>query len=208
MGEGFSISLIGTTFPWYKRISKLVLSQSVKQRITVDLSPHILANVVDIQKVHLLLHTPLLNKTARTFVEDFLVCCLYIVYMYQWQNQHALPLVPGWILVPPDPWRWQEELLCSVVMALQSKLCAALHDQSYVGSMCDCKPCRSFTYQFWGKFYQELTVTIVGSEKERQLWNYYSLIFFIMWMCSLIHLVLKNVYVPFRNCKNYVYIFY
>ena len=32
-------------------------------------------------------------------------------------------------------------MLCS--MALPSKLCAALHDQSNVGLMCYCKPCRS-----------------------------------------------------------------
>ena len=32
-------------------------------------------------------------------------------------------------------------MLCS--MALPWKLCAALHGQSIVGSMCDCKPCRS-----------------------------------------------------------------
>ena len=32
-------------------------------------------------------------------------------------------------------------MVCS--MALPSKLCAALHDQSNVGSMCDCKTCRS-----------------------------------------------------------------
>ena len=32
-------------------------------------------------------------------------------------------------------------MLCS--MELPSKLCAALHAQSNVGSMCDCKPCRS-----------------------------------------------------------------
>ena len=32
-------------------------------------------------------------------------------------------------------------MLCS--MALPSKLCAALHGQSNVGSMCDCKPCGS-----------------------------------------------------------------
>ena len=32
-------------------------------------------------------------------------------------------------------------MLCS--MALPSKLCAALHGQSNVGSMCDCKICRS-----------------------------------------------------------------
>ena len=33
-------------------------------------------------------------------------------------------------------------MLCS--MALSSKLCASLHGQSNVGSMSDCKPCRSF----------------------------------------------------------------
>ena len=32
-------------------------------------------------------------------------------------------------------------MLCS--MALASKLFAASHDQSNVGSKCDCKPCRS-----------------------------------------------------------------
>ena len=32
-------------------------------------------------------------------------------------------------------------MLCST--ALPSKLCAALHSQSNVGSMCYCKPCRS-----------------------------------------------------------------
>ena len=41
------------------------MSQSVKECITVDFFPHILANVVGIQEVHLLLHTPLLNKTPR-----------------------------------------------------------------------------------------------------------------------------------------------
>ena len=81
--------------------------------------------------------------SLRECLKDCIDCCLYIVYMYQWQNQHALPLVPGWILVPSDPWRWQEKLLCSVVTALTSTLCVALHGQSNVGSMCDCKPCWS-----------------------------------------------------------------
>ena len=62
------------------------MSQSVRQCIAVDLFPHILANVVDIQKVHLLLHTPLLNKTpklssARTFVRLYrplLIHCIYV----------------------------------------------------------------------------------------------------------------------------------
>ena len=125
------------------------MSQSVKQCITVDLFPHILANAVDIQKVHLLLHTPLLNKTprlssVRMFVRLYrLLLIFFFVYMYQWQNKHPLPLVPGWIHAPSDPWMWQEKLLCSVVTALTSTLCAALHGQSNVGSMCDCKPCWS-----------------------------------------------------------------
>ena len=122
------------------------MSQSVIQCITVDLFPHILANVVDIQKVHLLLHTPFLNKTprlssARTFVRLYRLLLIHCIYV-SLQNQHALPLVPDWILMPSDPWRWQEKLLCSVVTALPSKLCAALHGQSNVGSMCDCNPCR------------------------------------------------------------------
>ena len=69
--------------------------------------------------------------------------------MYQWQNQHALPLVTGWILVPSDPWRWHEKLLRSVITVLTSKLCAALHGQSNVGSMCDCKPCGSLDLSVW-----------------------------------------------------------
>ena len=85
MWEGFSISLVGITFPWYKHISTLVVSQSVKQCITVDLLPHILANVVDIQKVHLLLHTPLLNKTprlssARMFVRLYRLLLIHCIY--------------------------------------------------------------------------------------------------------------------------------
>ena len=84
MGEGFSISLIGTTFLWY--IGTLVVSQSVKQCITVDLFPYILAIVVDIQKVHLLLHTPLLNKTpklssARTFLKLYRLLVIHCIYV-------------------------------------------------------------------------------------------------------------------------------
>ena len=62
------------------------MSQSVKQCIIVDLFPHILANAVDIQKVYLLLHTPLLNKTPRLFsarmfvrlYRQLLIHCIYV----------------------------------------------------------------------------------------------------------------------------------
>ena len=86
MGEGFSINLIGITFLWYLNIGTLVVSQSVKQCITVDLFPHILANAVYIQKVHLLFHTPMLNKaprlsSGRMFVRLhrlLLIHCIYV----------------------------------------------------------------------------------------------------------------------------------
>ena len=86
MGEEFSISLIGITFQWYQHIDTLVVSQSVKQCITVDLFPHNLANAVDIQKVHLLLHTPLLNKTprlfsARIFVKLYRLLLIHCIYV-------------------------------------------------------------------------------------------------------------------------------
>ena len=38
-------------------------------------------------------------------------------------------------------------MLCG--MALPSKLCKTLHGQSNVGSMCDCKPCRSLDLSVW-----------------------------------------------------------
>ena len=85
-GRGFSISLIGITFLWYYHIGTLVLSHSVKQCITVDLFPHILANAVGIQKLHLLLHTPLLNKTprlssARMFVRLYRLLLIHCIYV-------------------------------------------------------------------------------------------------------------------------------
>ena len=86
MGEGFSISLIGITFPRYLHIGTLVVSQSVKQCNTVNLFHHILANAVDIQKLYLLLHTPLLNKTprlssARMFVRLYRLLLIHCIYV-------------------------------------------------------------------------------------------------------------------------------
>ena len=100
MGEGFSIRFIGTTVPWYLHIGTLVVSQSVKQCITEDLFPHILANVVDIQKVHLLLHTPLLNKTprlssARTFVRLFRLLLIHCIYVSV--TKPTCPALSAWL---------------------------------------------------------------------------------------------------------------
>ena len=98
--EGFSVSLIGTTLPWCLHIGPLVVSQSVKQCITVDFFPHILANVVDIQKVHLLLHTPLLNKTPRLFSARTFVCLyrlLLIHCIYVSVTKPTCPALSAWL---------------------------------------------------------------------------------------------------------------
>ena len=125
------------------------MSQSVKQCVTVDLFPHILANVVDIQKANLLGHTPLLNKTPRlssaiTFLKLYrrllLIHCIYVSV-----TKTTCPAFSSWLNTGAIRSR-QEKLLCSVDMALTSKLCAALHGQFNVGSLSDCKPCRSLDF--------------------------------------------------------------
>ena len=50
-------------------------------------------------------------------------------------------------------------MVCSI--ALPSKICAALHGQSNVGSICDCEPCRCLDLSVLVETYQELTVTMV-----------------------------------------------
>ena len=115
--------------------------------MTVDLFPLILAKVVDIQKEHLLLHTPLLNKTpwlssARMFVRLYRLLLLHWIYVSvtkptclafsAWLNTGSIRSlkVTGKAI-----------MLCS--MTFPSKVCAALHSQSNFGSMCYCKPCKS-----------------------------------------------------------------
>ena len=126
------------------------MSQSVKQCMTVDLFPHILANVVDIQKKHLLLHTPVLNKTprlssARMFVRLYRL--LLIHYVYALVTKPTYPAFSAWLntcSIRSLKVTGKAIMLCS--MALTSKLCAALHGQSNVGSMCYCKKCRNLDW--------------------------------------------------------------
>ena len=115
--------------------------------MTVDLIPHILANVVDIQKEHLLLHRAVLNKTsrlssARMFVRLYRLLLLHCKYVSV--TKPTCPAFSAWLntgSIRPLKVIGKAIMFCS--MALPSKLCPALHDQSIVGSMCDCKPCRS-----------------------------------------------------------------
>ena len=108
--------------------------------MTVDLFPQILTNVVDIQKEHLLFITPVLNKTprlssARMFVRLYRLLIIHCIYV-----SVTKPTCPAFSI------RFLKvtgKAILLYSMALPSKLCAALHGQSNVGSMCDCKPCRS-----------------------------------------------------------------
>ena len=125
-----------------------------EQCMTVDLFPHILANVVDIQKEHLLLHTPVLNKTprlssARMFVRLYRLLLIHCIYVLV--TKPTCPAFSAWLNT--DSIRslkvtGKAILLCS--MALPPKLCVALHGQSNVGSMCYSKTCRSLGCQFLG----------------------------------------------------------
>ena len=111
------------------------------------LFPHILANVVDIKKEHLLLHRPVLNKTSRLssaiiFVILYRLLLLHCIYVSV--TKPTCPASSTWLntgSIRPLKETGKAIMLCS--MALPSKLCAALHGQSNVGSICDSKPCRS-----------------------------------------------------------------
>ena len=123
--------------------------------MTVDLFPHILAYVVDIQKEHLLLHTPVLNKTsrlssARMFVRLYRLLLIHSIYV-----SVTIPTCPAfnaWLnigSIRPGPLKVTVKAIMLYCMALLSKLCAALRGQSNVGSMCNCKPCRSLNLSVW-----------------------------------------------------------
>ena len=97
--------------------------------------------------MHILLHRPVLKKTsrlssARMFVRLYgllLIHCIYVSVTKQ-----TSPAFSAWLYtgsIRPLKVTGKAIMLCS--MALPSKLCAALHAQSNVGSMCDSRPCRS-----------------------------------------------------------------
>ena len=98
--------------------------------MTVDFFPLNLANVVDIQKEHLLLHTPVLNKTPRLssprmFVRLYRLLLIHCIYVSvtkltchafsDWLNTGSIRSLKV---------KGKSIMLCS--MTLPSKLCAAL----------------------------------------------------------------------------------
>ena len=78
-----------------------------------------------------MLHTPVLNKTPRLSFAIMFIKPTHPAFSAWLNIGSVLSLkVTGKAI-----------MLCS--MALPSKLCAALHSQFNVGSMCCCRPCRS-----------------------------------------------------------------
>ena len=148
--------------------------------MTVDLFPYILANVVDIQKEHLLLHTPVLNKTsrlssARKFVRLYRLLLIYCIYVSL--TKPTRPAFSAWLNTGSiRPLKVTGKAIMVGSIALSPEICAALHGQCNVGSMCDCKPCRSLDLSVLVEFYQELTVTMVqvpeGTELSTQGQHY------------------------------------
>ena len=115
--------------------------------MTVDLFLHILANVVDIQKEHLLLHTPVLNKTprlssGRMFVRLYRLLLIHCIYVLV--TKPTCPAFSAWLNTGSiRSLKMTGKAIIVCTKALLSMLCAALHSQSNVGSMCYCKTCRS-----------------------------------------------------------------
>ena len=73
------------------------------------------------------------------FYRVLLIHCIYVSV-----TKPTCPAFSAWLntgSISPLKVTGKAIMLCS--MAFPSKLCAALHGQPYVGSMCDCKPCRS-----------------------------------------------------------------
>ena len=71
-------------------------------------------------------------------------CCIHQLYIYVSVTKPSCPAFSAWLnagSIRSLKVTGKAIMLCS--MALPSKLCAALHSQSNVGSRCYCKPCKS-----------------------------------------------------------------
>ena len=134
--------------------------------MTVDLFPHILANAVDIQKVHLLLHTPLLNKTprlssARMFVRLYRLLLLHCIYVSV--TKPTCPALSAWLntgAIRSMKVTGKAVMLCSyginINVIVQHYMANLMLVQCVIASHAEVWTC-----QFWWNFYEELTVTMV-----------------------------------------------
>ena len=121
--------------------------------MTVDLFPLILANVANIQKEHLLVHTPVLNKTPRLSSARMLVRLyrqLLIHSIYVSAAKSACLAFSAWL---NTGYVWYLKvtgkaiMLCS--MTLPSKLCAAYIANLMLVKCATASHAEVWTCQFW-----------------------------------------------------------
>ena len=134
--------------------------------MTIDLFPHILANVVDIQKVHLLLHTPLLNKTprlssARMFVRLYRLLLIHCIYVSV--TKPTCPAFSAWLNTGAIR---SMKVTGKAIMLFSYGINIKRYVQHYMANLMlvQCviaSHAEVWTCQFWWKLYQELTVTMV-----------------------------------------------
>ena len=137
------------------------MSQSVLKCTTVDLFPHILANAVDIQKLHLLLHTPLLNKTprllsARMFVRLYRLLLIHCIYVLV--TKPTCPAFSTWMntgAIRSMKVTGKAIMLCSYGINI-NVMANLMLVQCVIASHAEVWTC-----QFRWKFYQEMSVTMV-----------------------------------------------
>ena len=147
------------------------MSQSVKQCITVDLFSHIMANVVDIQKVHLLLHIPLLNKTprlssVRMFVRLYRLLLIHCIYVSV--TKPTCPAFSAWLntgAIRSMKVTGKAIMLCSYGINI-NVMCKHYMANLMLVQCVIASRAEVWTCQFWWKFYQELTETMVQVPEE------------------------------------------
>ena len=99
------------------------------------------------------MHTPVLNKTprlssARMFVRLYRLLLIHCIYVSV--TKPTCSVFSAWLntgSIRSLKVTGKAIMLCS--MALPSTLCAALHGQSNVASMCDCNTCISLDLSVW-----------------------------------------------------------
>ena len=136
---------IGTTFLWYSHIGTLVVSQSVKQCMTVDLFHIFWAMLSTLRRSTFCCMDQCWTKHPGYPLRE---CCklyrlLIIHCIYVSVTKPTCPAFSAWLntgSIRPLKVKGKDIMVCS--MALPSKSCVAVHGQSYVGSVCDYKPCR------------------------------------------------------------------
>ena len=133
--------------------------------MTVDLFPNILANVVDIQKERLLLHTPVLNKmprlsSARMFVRLYRLRLIHCIYVSV--TKPTCPAFSAWLNTGSTrSFKVTGKAIISVVRHYHQSYVQHYTANLIIVQCMIARHAEVWTCPFCWKFYKELTVTMV-----------------------------------------------